>query len=90
MRKAGATKLAEAGGTEFEVKTFLGHRSPQQARKYVRAANKEKDGRQCNGEAEMMSNLYRLVGQKPSQLPKLQGLFVENGTPYGTKMGTGI
>ena len=41
LRKAGATKLAEAGGTEFEVMTFLGHRSPQEARKYVRAANRK-------------------------------------------------
>ena len=34
-------KNREAGGTEFEVMTFLGHRSPQEARKYVRAANRK-------------------------------------------------
>ncbi len=33
----------------------------------------------------MMSNLGTPVGQKPSQLPELQGLFVQSGTPYGTR-----
>ncbi len=42
LRKAGATKLAEAGGTEYEVMTFLGHKTPQGARKYVKAANRKK------------------------------------------------
>ncbi|WP_319496604.1 tyrosine-type recombinase/integrase [uncultured Cohaesibacter sp.] len=42
LRKAGATKLAEAGGTEYEVMTFLGHKTPQEARKYVKAANRKK------------------------------------------------
>ncbi|WP_096172639.1 hypothetical protein [Cohaesibacter sp. ES.047] len=28
---------SDAGSSEFEVMTFLGHRSPQEARKYVRA-----------------------------------------------------
>lgn len=42
LRKAGATQLAEAGGTEYEVMTFLGHKTPHEARKYVQAANRKK------------------------------------------------
>ena len=41
LRKAGATKLAEAGGTEFEIMTFLGHSNPGEARKYVKKANRK-------------------------------------------------
>nr|WP_319516922.1 tyrosine-type recombinase/integrase [uncultured Cohaesibacter sp.] len=41
LRKAGATNLAEAGGTEYEIMTFLGHSNPGEARKYVRAANRK-------------------------------------------------
>ena len=33
----------------------------------------------------MMSNLKPLVGQKAPQLIELRGLFVESGTPYGTR-----
>ena len=41
LRKSGATKLAEAGGTEFEIMTFLGHSNPGEARKYVKKADKK-------------------------------------------------
>lgn len=41
LRKSGATKLAEAGGTEFEIMTFLGHSTPGEARKYVKKANRK-------------------------------------------------
>ena len=41
----------EAGGTEFEIMTFLGHRSPDdlEARKYVKLLQQtgKVDGRQC-------------------------------------------
>lgn len=44
LRKAGATRLANAGGTEFEVMTFLGHSTPDEARTYVKKANRQKLG----------------------------------------------
>ena len=40
LRKAGATRLAEVGATEFEVMSFLGHRSAKVASRYVAAANR--------------------------------------------------
>ena len=40
LRKAGARRLAEAGGTEFEVMSFLGHRSAKLASRHVAAANR--------------------------------------------------
>lgn len=40
LRKAGARRLAEVGGTEFEVMSFLGHRSAKVASRYVAAANR--------------------------------------------------
>ena len=40
LRKAGARRLAEAGATEFEVMSFLGHASAKEASRYVAAANR--------------------------------------------------
>lgn len=40
LRKAGATRIANAGGTEFEIMAFLGHKTPDEARTYVKAANR--------------------------------------------------
>lgn len=42
LRKAGATRLANAGATEFEVMAFLGHKTPDEARTYVKTANRAK------------------------------------------------
>ena len=40
LRKAGARRLAERGATEFEIMSFLGHRTTNEARTYVRAADR--------------------------------------------------
>ncbi len=40
LRKAGARRLAEAGATEFEVMSFLGHATAKEASRYVAAANR--------------------------------------------------
>lgn len=40
VRKAGARRLAEAGATEFEVMSFLGHGTAREASRYVAAANR--------------------------------------------------
>ena len=42
LRKAGARRLAEAGATEFEVMSFLGHATAREASRYVAAANRAK------------------------------------------------
>lgn len=44
MRKAGATRLANAGATEFEVMAYLGHKTPQEARTYTKKANRARLG----------------------------------------------
>ena len=40
LRKAGARRLAEAGASEFEVMSFLGHATAREASRYVAAANR--------------------------------------------------
>lgn len=44
LRKAGATRLAEHGATEWEIASFLGHESTKMAVYYVRKANRSKMG----------------------------------------------
>jgi integrase len=44
LRKAGATRLADAGATELEIMSFLGHRTPDEARKYVKKFNRARLG----------------------------------------------
>ena len=41
LRKAGATRLAEAGSTENEIAAFLGHKNTAQAATYTAAARRE-------------------------------------------------
>jgi integrase len=41
LRKAGATRLANAGATEFEIMSFLGHKTPAEARTYTKKANRK-------------------------------------------------
>ena len=40
LRKAGATSLAEAGATEWEIASYLGHSTTKEAATYVAAANR--------------------------------------------------
>lgn len=40
LRKAGATRLADAGAGEFEVMAFLAHASPKEAATYTKQANR--------------------------------------------------
>lgn len=41
LRKAGATRLANAGATEFEIMAFLGHKTPAEASTYTKKANRK-------------------------------------------------
>lgn len=40
LRKAGATRLADHGASEYEVMSFLAHATPKEAATYVKAANR--------------------------------------------------
>lgn len=42
LRKAGATRLADAGANELEIMAFLGHRTPNEARTYIKKANRRR------------------------------------------------
>ena len=42
LRKAGATRLADAGATEFEVMAFLGHATTDEAKTYTKKANRRR------------------------------------------------
>ncbi|WP_367714512.1 tyrosine-type recombinase/integrase [Nitratireductor sp. GISD-1A_MAKvit] len=44
LRKAGATRLANAGATEFEIMAFLAHKTPTEAKTYTKRANRAKLG----------------------------------------------
>ena len=50
LRKAGATRLANAGATEFEIMAFLGHKTTDEARTYTKKANRKTPVRQRAGE----------------------------------------
>lgn len=41
LRKAGATRLADAGANELEIMSFLGHATPNEARTYIKKANRK-------------------------------------------------
>ena len=57
LRKAGARRLAEAGATEFEVMSFLGHATAKEASRYVAAANR----------ASLANSGMAKLGAKPEQ-----------------------
>lgn len=42
LRKAGATRLADAGATNWEISAFLAHKNTQQADTYTKKANRSK------------------------------------------------
>ncbi|MER9972029.1 tyrosine-type recombinase/integrase [Mesorhizobium sp. M0060] len=42
LRKAGATRLGNAGASELEIMAFLGHRTPDEARTYVKKFNRKR------------------------------------------------
>ncbi|WP_206523238.1 MULTISPECIES: tyrosine-type recombinase/integrase [unclassified Mesorhizobium] len=44
LRKAGATRLGDAGASELEIMAFLGHRTPDEARTYVKKFNRKRLG----------------------------------------------
>ncbi|WP_411351205.1 tyrosine-type recombinase/integrase [Leisingera aquaemixtae] len=79
IRKGQATAIAEHGGTENELMAFLAHSTPDEARRYVRAANRKRltksalsrlDG--TNPE-QVMSNLLVRLDNITSQMTELKG-----------------
>ncbi|MCB2056740.1 MAG: tyrosine-type recombinase/integrase [Novosphingobium sp.] len=56
LRKAGATRLANAGATEFEIMAFLGHKSPREAATYTSKANRARLGDSAMEKLQRVSN----------------------------------
>ncbi len=63
LRKAGATRLANAGATEWEIASFLAHADTSQASVYTKKANRARlaDSGFAKLPAEKMSNKSRLL-----------------------------
>ena len=67
LRKAGATRLAEAGCTENQIASFLGHASTREAARYTAAANR------ANLATTGLARLGGESGTNVSNLPKKVG-----------------
>ena len=69
LRKAGATRLANAGANEYEIMSFLGHKTPDEGRTYVKAANRMTLADSALRKHATMSNsLERLDKYRPNAL----------------------
>lgn len=76
LRKYGAVRLAENGANEPEIMSFLGHKTPHEARTYWAAANRDKlteNGLRRVAENEDLPNLEGGLGKTINQLIVMKG-----------------
>ncbi len=79
IRKGQATAIAEHGGTENELMAFLAHSTPDEARRYVSAANRKLLAKSALGRLDgtnpeqVMSNLIDRLDNITSQIAELKG-----------------
>lgn len=75
LRKHGATKLAEHGANEFQIMSFLAHKSTREALTYIRAASRKKmaEAGMALVHAENLSNLSDWLGKMPPQITEKKG-----------------
>lgn len=66
LRKAGATRLANAEATEFEVQAYLAHKTPDEARTYVKAADRNRLTNSGNKKRLNASNPVVRLGKRNS------------------------
>lgn len=64
LRKAGATRLAEHGATEYEIMAFLAHKTPHEAATYTKAAGR---ARLADRGMSKLPSLQALQGNQCSQ-----------------------
>lgn len=64
LRKAGATRLANAGATEWEVASYLAHKDTKQAATYTKKADRSKLADSGFAKLENASNLLRSLDRK--------------------------
>ena len=89
LRKAGATRLADAGATELEIMSFLGHRTPDEARKYVKKFNRARLGDSGMAKVERAKREQGLSNQvERLDIHRAQALDVKRKSEsYGTPKG---
>lgn len=64
LRKAGATRLAEHGASEYEIMAFLAHKTPHEAATYTKAAGR---ARLADGGMSKLPSLQKLQGNREVQ-----------------------
>lgn len=64
LRKAGATRLADAGATEWEIASFLAHADTKQAAVYTKQANRSKLADSGFAKLGTVSNTSRKLDRK--------------------------
>lgn len=70
LRKAGATRLAHAGATEYEIMAFLAHKTPHEAATYTKAAGR---ARLADGGMSKLPSFQELQGNPVLQLTDKKG-----------------
>lgn len=70
LRKAGATRLAEHGATEFEIMAFLAHKTPHEAATYTKAAGR---ARLADGGMSKLPSFHGLQGNQVVQDTDMSG-----------------
>ena len=91
LRKAGATRLANAGATEFEIMAFLGHKTTDEARTYTKKANRKTlsdSGLEKVERAkreQVLSNPVKRLDTDPPQHIEKPDQPENGGTPKGNR-----
>ena len=73
LRKAGATELANKGASEFEIMAYLGHKTPDEARTYVKAADRLKLTDSALKKRQNVSNLVTRLDYDARKSLKIKG-----------------
>ncbi|MDP2739069.1 MAG: tyrosine-type recombinase/integrase [Pseudorhodobacter sp.] len=64
LRKAGATRLADAGASNWEIASYLAHKDTKQADTYTKTANRSKLGDSGMAKLPIVSNLSNELDRK--------------------------
>nr|WP_301546287.1 tyrosine-type recombinase/integrase [Paracoccus saliphilus] len=70
LRKAGATRLAEHGASEYEIMAFLAHKTPHEAATYTKAAGR---ARLADGGMSKLPSYQKLQGNHDLQASEKKG-----------------
>ncbi|WEF25255.1 hypothetical protein PXD02_04760 [Paracoccus sp. S3-43] len=68
LRKAGATRLADAGASNWEIASYLAHKDTKQADTYTKKANRSKLADRAFAKLQTMSNLSATLDMKEAKV----------------------